>query len=215
MDRAVLGACAVPSSGRTIRSVETDLELLDRLRGGDEEAFVMLVGRYQQPLLRLASTVVPSRAVAEEAVQDTWIGVVRGVDRFEGRAAFKTWLFRILVNRARSLGAQEHRYVPVDLGPAVDASRFDGSGGWAEPVEPWADASDARLDAAVWAPAIRAALDDLPARQRQVVLLRDVEGLSGAEVSAVLDISPGNQRLLLHRGRNRLRETISLAMGRG
>ena len=210
-----LGALAAPSSGRTIRFVETDLELLDRLRNGDEEAFVMLVGRYQQPLLRLACSVVTSRAVAEEAVQDTWIGVVRGVDRFEGRAAFKTWLFRILVNRARSLGAQEQRYVPLDVGGAVDPSLFDGSGGWAEPVEPWADASDARLDAAAWAPAIRAALDDLPARQRQVVLLRDVEGLSGAEVSAVLDISPGNQRLLLHRGRNRLREAISAAMGRG
>ncbi|MDE3086598.1 MAG: sigma-70 family RNA polymerase sigma factor [Acidobacteriota bacterium] len=174
----------------------------------------MLVDRYQQPMLRLACTMVPSRAVAEEAVQDTWMGVVRGVHRFEGRSSFKTWLFRILVNRARSLGTSEQRYVPVDPGPAVDPGRFDAAGAWAEPVEPWADASDARLDAAAWAPAIKAALDGLPPRQRQVVLLRDVEGLSGSEVSAVLGISLGNQRLLLHRARNRLREAVTAAGGR-
>ena len=205
---------AAPPAGRTILAVETDPELLGRLRAGDEEAFVMLVGRYQQPMLRLACSMVPSRALAEEAVQDTWMGVVRGVQGFEGRSSFKTWLFRILVNRARSLGTAEQRYVPVDPAPAVDPRRFDAAGAWAEPVEPWADASDARLDAAAWAPVIRAALDDLPPRQRQVVLLRDVEGLSGPEVSAVLDISPGNQRLLLHRARNRLREAVSAAGGR-
>ena len=205
---------AAPPAGRTILAVETDPELLGRLRAGDEEAFVMLVGRYQQPMLRLACSMVPSRALAEEAVQDTWMGVVRGVQGFEGRSSFKTWLFRILVNRARSLGNAEQRYVPVDPAPAVDPRRFDAAGAWAEPVEPWADASDARLDAAAWAPVIRAALDDLPPRQRQVVLLRDVEGLSGPEVSAVLDISPGNQRLLLHRARNRLREAVSAAGGR-
>jgi RNA polymerase sigma-70 factor (ECF subfamily) len=196
---------------RTIRPVETDLELLERLRDGDEGAFVMLVGRYQQPMLRLACTMVPSRAVAEEAVQDTWMGVVRGVHRFEGRSSFKTWLFRILVHRARSLGSSEQRYVPVAPGPAVDPSRFDAAGAWADPVEPWADASDARLDAAAWVPVIRAALDSLPPRQRQVVLLRDVEGLTGTEVSAVLGVSPGNQRLLLHRARNRLREAVTAA----
>ena len=102
------------SSRPTIRTVDTDLELLTRLRDGDEEAFVMLVARYQQPMLRLARAYVPSRAVAEEAVQDTWMGVVKGIERFEGRAAFKTWLFRILINRARSAGTREQRHAAIE-----------------------------------------------------------------------------------------------------
>ena len=93
--------------GPTLRTVEMDGELLSRVRTGDEEAFVMLVARYQQPMLRLACSMVSNQAVAEEAVQDTWLGVVRGIEQFEGRSSFKTWLFRILVNRARSAGAHE------------------------------------------------------------------------------------------------------------
>jgi RNA polymerase sigma-70 factor (ECF subfamily) len=193
--------------------VETDAELLERLRAGDEGAFVLLVDRYQQPMLRLAHALVSNRAVAEEAVQDTWMGVVRGLERFEGRSSLKTWLFRILANRARSAGVGERRHVPVEMGRAVDAGFFDVTGAWRSPVEPWGDESDARLDAAKLAPFLRAALDDLPERQRQVVLLRDVEGLSSDDVCEVLEISTGNQRLLLHRGRNRLREALLPAMG--
>ncbi len=192
-----------------------DAELLGRLRNGDEEAFVMLVARYQQPMLRLARSMVPSQAVAEEAVQDTWMGVVRGIERFEGRSSFKTWLFRILVNRARSAGSHEHPGTPMESLHTVDPARFDSQGQWADPLERWTDASEERLDAATWLPALKVALEDLPPRQREVVMLRDVEGLSNDEACAVLDISVGNQRILLHRGRARLRAILEAEMRRG
>jgi RNA polymerase sigma-70 factor (ECF subfamily) len=189
--------------------MESDVELLARLRAGDESAFVGLVGRYQGSLLRVARTFVPSDAVAEEVVQDTWMGVVRGVDRFEGRSSFKTWLFRILVNRARTSGVREHRHVSVDpTEPAVSPDRFDGSGAWAEPVTPWESDVDDRLVAAAWGPLLREAIDALPDRQRDVVLLRDVEGLPSEDVCDVLGITEGNQRVLLHRGRSRLRTAL-------
>ncbi len=191
------------------------MELLTRLRAGDEDAFVALVALHQEPMLRLARSMVPSRAVAEEAVQDTWMGVVRGIDRFEGRSTLKTWLFSILVNRARTAGVVEHRQAPADPGRSVDPSRFDGNGAWAEPVERWTEDTDARIDAAAWTPLLKSALDELPPRQRQVVLLRDVEGLTGTEVCDILGVSPGNQRLLLHRGRNQLRDIVDAAMRKG
>ena len=175
----------------------------------------MLVERYQQPMLRLARSMVPSQAVAEEAVQDTWMGVVRGIERFEGRSSFKTWLFRILVNRTRSAGSREHSSnAPIEALHGVDPSRFDAQGQWADPVQRWEEDSDGRLDAASWLPVLKAALDDLPPRQRQVVILRDVEGLTNDEVCAVLGISAGNQRILLHRGRARLRQLLGAEMGK-
>jgi len=188
--------------------METDGELLARLRTGDEEAFILLVGRYHGSLMRLARAYVPSDAVAEEAVQETWMGVVRGVDKFEGRSSFKTWLFRILVNRARSAGTREHRNLPLtDAGPAVNPSRFDSAGAWAQPLESWADADD-RLVAATWSECLSDALSDLPPRQREIVILRDVEGLTSGDVCDALDITEGNQRVLLHRGRSRLRSML-------
>jgi RNA polymerase sigma-70 factor (ECF subfamily) len=198
----------------TLSLVETDLELLERLRSGDERAFAMLVARYQQPMLRLARSMVSSPSVAEEAVQDTWMGVVRGIDGFEGRSSLKTWLFRILINRTRSAGSKEHIDAPIESLHAVDANRFDDAGHWANPLDRWVEESEDRLDAALWLPALRAALDDLPPRQRQVVILRDVEGLSGDEASGLLGITVGNQRLLLHRGRSRLRGTLEAQMER-
>ena len=198
----------------TLRAVDTDLELLARLRAGDEEAFVTLVARYQQPMLRFARAYVPSRAIAEEAVQDTWMGVVKGIEQFEGRSTFKTWLYRILINRARSAGSREHRHTtsearqPQHPQHAVDPIRFDANGQWAEPVEPWNDDTEDRLDAATWGPILQSGLEDLPARQRQVVILRDRDGLSGDEVCDLLGLSTGNQRILLHRGRTRLREIL-------
>jgi len=194
--------------------VETDVELLDRLRSGDEDAFVMLVARYQQPMLRLARSMVASQAVAEEAVQDTWIGVVRGIDRFEGRSSLKTWLFSILINRTRSAGAREPSTTPMDSLQTVDADRFDAQGQWADPLDRWVEQTEERLDAARWLPILRSALDDLPPRQRQVVILRDVEGLSGGEACELLGISAGNQRILLHRGRGRLRGILEAHMGK-
>jgi RNA polymerase sigma-70 factor (ECF subfamily) len=194
--------------------VETDAELLARLRRGDEAAFAGLVSRYQRPMLRLARSLVANDAVAEEAVQDTWMGVVRGIDRFQGRSSLRTWLFRILVNRARSAGARERSAAPLPAQPAVDPSSFTPSGQWAEPVVPWPEDADRRLDAAAWLPVLAAALDNLPERQRQVVLLRDVEGLTNKETCGVLGITSGNQRILLHRGRSRLRQIVSAEMGR-
>jgi RNA polymerase sigma-70 factor (ECF subfamily) len=187
--------------------MEADGELLLRLRSGDERAFVSLVQRYQEQMLRLATSFVPSQAVAEEVVQDTWLALLRGLDGFEGRSSLKTWLFGILVNQARTTGTREHRSVPVpDPEPAVDPARFDASGGWADPPEHWLEAAEGRLEASKLADRLRALMDELPARQREVVLLRDVEELSSEEVCSVLAISDGNQRVLLHRGRSRLRQ---------
>ena len=187
--------------------MDPDGELLLRLRSGDERAFVSLVERYHQPMLQLAASFVPSRAVAEEVVQDTWLAVLRGLEGFEGRSSLKTWLFRILVNRARTTGIREQRSVPVaDPEPVVDPSRFDASGGWSAPPEHWIEVAEGRMEAGKLVDRIRAWMDLLPARQREVVLLRDVEGMSSEEVCTVLALSEGNQRVLLHRGRSRLRQ---------
>jgi RNA polymerase sigma-70 factor (ECF subfamily) len=187
--------------------MDSDGELLLRLRAGDEQAFTGLVERYHQPMLQLAASFVPNRAVAEEVVQDTWLAVLRGLEGFEGRSSLKTWLFRILVNRARTTGTKEQRSVPVaDPEPAVDPSRFGGDGGWADPPEHWIEAAERRMEAGKLADRIRAWLGELPSRQREVVLLRDVEGMSSEEVCTVLALSEGNQRVLLHRGRSRLRQ---------
>jgi RNA polymerase sigma-70 factor (ECF subfamily) len=206
--RATSTASTTPQSRSTLPSVETDAELLGRLQSGDEQAFTMLVKRYQMPMFRLACSMVGDRAVAEEAVQETWMGVVRGIDRFEERSSLKTWLFRILVNRVRSARTIEHqRRLPRE--PSVDPDFFDRTGQWAEPVEHWEVDIDERLDATAFMPVLRNALDGLPARQREVVVLRDVEGLSSEEACDVLGIRPGNQRILLHRGRAGLRQILA------
>jgi RNA polymerase sigma-70 factor, ECF subfamily len=195
--------------------VDRDLDLLERLRAGDEGAFVTLVARHQAALLRLAGSFVPSQAVAEEVVQDTWLAVLRGLAGFEGRSSFKTWLFRVLVNRARTAGVREHRSVPTGRAePAVDPARFDATGHWAAPPQHWVDDADDRLDALALAGQLRDAMDRLPPRQREVVILRDVEGLSGEEVCDVLGVSGGNQRILLHRGRSRLRNILEFELGK-
>ncbi len=166
-------------------------------------------------MLQLASSFVPSRAVAEEVVQDTWMGVVRGIGGFEERSSFRTWLFRILVNRARTTGERERRSIAIGTAePAVDQSRFDAAGGWAAPPEQWVEDIDDRLRAGKLAGRIRSAIEELPARQREVVTLRDVDGLSSDEVCHVLDISDGNQRVLLHRGRSRVRQVLETEFGR-
>ena len=187
-----------------------EAELLDRLRAGDEEAFAELVRAHHASLCRLARTFVGSGAVAEEVVQDTWLAVVRGVDRFEGRSSLRTWLFRILANRARTTATRERR---IESGPDPDADRFDGNGVWSTPPVPWSDLVEDRVAAEQLATAARELLETLPDAQRQVVLLRDVEGLGAAEVSALLGLSDGNQRVLLHRGRARLRAALEGKLG--
>ncbi|HEY2241388.1 MAG TPA: RNA polymerase sigma factor, partial [Streptosporangiaceae bacterium] len=165
-------------------------------------------------MLSLALGHVPSSAVAEEVVQDTWIGVLRGIGRFERRSTFRTWLFRIVINRAVSAAVREHRSVPVDdVEPVAGGSRFDAAGHWAVPPEPWADQVEDRVLAAKMAPRILAAIGELPPGQRDVVTLRDVQGLSSAEVCRALDISEANQRVLLYRGRSWLRQVIESEFG--
>jgi RNA polymerase sigma-70 factor (ECF subfamily) len=194
---------------------DPDSELVGRLRGGDEGAFAELAGKYQGAMLSIARGYVPSGAVAEEVVQDAWMGVLRGIGRFERRSSFRTWLFRILVNRAISAGARERRSVPVDdMEPVVDASRFDAGGTWQVPPVPWTDDVDDKVIAAKIAVRILTAIKELPPHQGQVVTLRDVQGLSSDEVCAVLDISSANQRVLLHRGRSKLRQVIESEFGR-
>ena len=153
--------------------------LIDRLRTGDESAFVALVGRYQPSLLRVAEATLGSRAVAEEVTQDTWLAVMQGVERFEGRSSFKTWLFHILMNRAHTAAGREQRAGRPD--EHVE-ERFDRSGEWIDPPEPWVDRSDDRLVAAQLAARVQELLPGLPDSQRQVVVLRDVEGLSADDV---------------------------------
>ncbi len=200
--------------GGTLPEMDADTPLLLRLRAGDEQAFTILVERYHASLLRLALSFVPSRAVAEEVVQDTWLAVLRGLGRFEERSSLRTWMFTILVNRARTTGVREARSVPVaDAGPVVDASRFGPSGGWATPPEHWIEEAENRVDAVKLSELLRGGLGQLPARQREAVLLRDVEGLSSAEVCQVLAISEANQRVLLHRGRSRLRQLLESELG--
>jgi RNA polymerase sigma-70 factor, ECF subfamily len=202
-----------PKPARKI--ADDELELLMRLRAGDQAAFLDLVAIHQSMLLRLACSFVSSQAVAEEVVQDTWLGVLRGIDDFAGRSSLKTWLLRILVNRARSTGVSENRSVAIgDAGPAVDRSRFDVSGAWMSPPQHWIEDSEERLLAEGIGEQINAALAELPARQREVVMLRDVDGLDGQEVCDVLDISEANQRVLLHRGRSRLRQALETELGR-
>jgi RNA polymerase sigma-70 factor, ECF subfamily len=204
------------AAGGTLPAMEPDVELLRRLRAGDERAFVTLVERYNGSMLRLAASFVPSRAVAEEVVQETWLAMLRGLAAFEGRSSLKTWLFTILVNRARSTGVRESRTVPVaDAGPVVDASRFGPDGAWVLPPEHWIEEAESRVDAVKLNELLRSALDGLPPRQREVVLLRDVEELTSAEVCGVLSISEANQRVLLHRGRGKLRQVLEAELGGG
>jgi len=211
----LIPAIVLPRRGRRERvHGDEDGELLARLRAGDERAFTALVARHNASMMRLACSFVSSRAVAEEVVQDTWLGVLRGLDGFAERAAFRTWLLRILVNRARSTGVRERRSVAIgDAGPVVDQARFDSSGAWMSPPEHWVEDSDDRLLAQGLTTELHAALEGLPARQREVVMLRDVDGLSGLEVCEVLEISEANQRVLLHRGRSHLRQVLEDELG--
>jgi RNA polymerase sigma-70 factor, ECF subfamily len=190
-------------------SANEENELVARLRAGDEQAFVLLARRHQAAMLRLASSFVPSAAVAEEVVQDTWLGVLRGIDGFAGRSSFKTWLLQILVNRARSTGVSERRSFAIgDAAPAVDRSRFDAVGAWMSPPPHLIEESDERMLAEGVGERLWDLMRELPPAQRAVVTLRDVDGLSSQEACEVLEISAGNQRVLLHRGRSRLRQGL-------
>lgn len=188
-----------------------DHELVARLRSGDEGAFVSLVRQHQPGLLRLAESMVGSRAVAEEVVQDTWLAVCKGATAFEGRSSLKTWIYSIMVNRARSTATREHRSEPID-GDEYGGC-FDSSGVWETPPVPWSDRVDDRIVAHQFARLVSKVLPMLPDAQQQVLLLRDMEGLPATDVSTLLRISDGNQRVLLHRARCRIRQHLENAMG--
>jgi RNA polymerase sigma-70 factor (ECF subfamily) len=196
-------------------------ELLEALRRGDEQAFMTLVDRHGASMLRLARVYVRDRAVAEEVVQEAWLGVLGGIDRFQGRSTLATWLLRIVANLARTRAVREARSVrfsalaDADLhagGPSVPPERFRGpndrwAGHWATPPQPWGRPEQALLAAETRA-RIVAAIDALPERQRRVLTLRDVEGCSAKEVCNVLGLSETNQRVLLHRARTRVRQAL-------
>jgi RNA polymerase sigma-70 factor, ECF subfamily len=196
--------------------VTEEVELVDRLRAGDEDAFATVVRRHHPAMVRLASVYVPNRDVAEEVAQEAWLGVVRGIEKFEGRSSLKTWLFRIVVNRARSAGVREHRETPTDLSDtAVPPDRFGPDGGWVEPPVPWTEQVEDRLTAEALLPRVRGCLNQLQPIQAQVVTLRDVDGLSAGETCAILQISEANQRVLLHRGRAKLRALLDAELREG
>jgi len=202
------------SDGR-VRSSEDDL--LVRVRDGDEHAFFMLVDSMNGSLVRVALSFVRSRGVAEEVVQETWLAVLHGLDRFEGRSTLKTWIFRILKNQARSRAKRERRTIPTssfgddqaEHEASVDAARFDERGMWNVAPRPWESDTPERLSMNQQAlEYLRDALDELPPAQRAVVTMRDVEGLSSHEVCDLLEITSANQRVLLHRGRSSLRTAL-------
>jgi RNA polymerase sigma-70 factor (ECF subfamily) len=194
-----------------------DHALVERLRAGDEEAFASLVDRYDRQLRRLARTFVRTDALADDVVQETWLAVLRGIDRFEERSTLKTWLFRILVNRARTRAVREARQVPFSSlatpedreGPAVDPSAFDADGGWASPPPRLEVEPETQLLAGELRGQLAEAVDMLPEQQRTVILLRDIAGLDGPEVADALGISEGNQRVILHRARTRVRDSLT------
>jgi RNA polymerase sigma-70 factor, ECF subfamily len=201
--------------------VADDHLLVERLRAGDEEAFMDLVVNWSPSMLRVARMYVPSQAVAEDVVQETWLGVLNGIDRFEGRSSLRTWVFSILVNRARTRGERERRTVPFaalareqgeDGLDAVDADRFVGSGNeigsWASPPVRWWEEPERALDSNEAVARIQAEIEKLPEMQRLVITMRDVDGLSSEEVRSALEISETNQRVLLHRARAKVRAAL-------
>ena len=200
-----------------------DWRLVEALRMGDEAAFMALVEQYHMPLLRLALMYVSDRTVAEEVVQDTWIGVLQGIHRFEGRSSLKTWIFRILMNRARTHAQREGRSVPFSSltdfdsepvdGP-VDADRFiqadqpQQAGHWISFPASWDDVPEDHLLSQETRKRIEQAVQALPTTQREVITLHDIEGCSSEEIRNLLGISAVNQRVLLHRARAQVRRAL-------
>jgi RNA polymerase sigma-70 factor (ECF subfamily) len=200
------------------RLSQSESRLVAALRAGDEQAFETLVRRHHASLKRVARAYVSTDAVAEEVVQETWLAVIGALERFEQRATVKTWLFHILTNKAKSRGMRERRSVPFASiagahdDPAVSPDRFqrDGDawpGHWATPPRPWED-PERRLQSLDARERLRDAIAALPPAQQAVLTLRDVEGVEAEEVCALLDLTPGNQRVLLHRARAKVRDAL-------
>ncbi len=202
-----------------------DARLVEALRRGSEEAFLALVRRHQASMLRVAQAFVSSAAVAEEVVQEAWLGVLHGLDGFQGRSSLRSWIFGILTNCARSRGVREARSAPFSSftapdedEPAVDPSRFLGAdhprwpGHWASPPEQWAEEKLANKETLEF---VRQAIAELPPTQKQVITLRDVEGWTSQETCEAVGVSEANQRVLLHRARSKVRARVEQFMQGG
>ena len=198
--------------------------LLERLRAGDEPAFEALVARHYATMLAVAQTYVKGRSVAEEVVQEAWLGVIKGLDRFEGRSSLKTWILSILVNQAKTRGAREARSVPFAAlapegdEPAVDPDRFRGPnesypGHWRAFPGDWGRSAAAAVQDRETVRVVLDAIDALPATQQTVIRMRDVAGYTSEEVCALLAITEVNQRVLLHRARSRVRTALERHLG--
>ena len=217
------------ADGASDAGATDDRALVAALQAGDEAAFQTLIERYHPALVRLAMAYVSDRAVAEDVAQETWIGVLRGINRFEARSSLKTWIFRILVNQARRRGKREARSLPfsalarsgADADEAsVDADRFlppgdEWAGHWAVSPQPWHDVPETRLLQGETRAVLDAAIAELPPTQRAVITLRDVEGLDAAETCALLGLTEGNQRVLLHRARAKVRTALEPYLAAG
>ena len=197
----------------------TDDAIVAGVRSGDEAVFAQLLDDWSRSMLLLARTFVSTEASAEEVVRDTWLAVIRGIDRFEGRSSLRTWVYRILVNTAKKRGVRERRTVPWssladdDHGPTVDPALFRDAddpyaGGWRSFPLTWPSSDGAVLAGEIRAQ-VRAAVDALPDRQRVVITLRDVLGHTSREVCEMLEISGANQRVLLHRARAAVRGQLA------
>jgi RNA polymerase sigma-70 factor (ECF subfamily) len=207
------------------RDGSADDALVAALRRGDEHAFAALVRAHHPALVRLARTSVSSDAVAEEVAQETWLAVIEGIGRFEGRSSLKTWIFSILVNKARTRGVRDKRVVPIsslggqrDDARSVDPDRFvrEGQrwgGHWSQPPVPWTQGPVERLLARETMDVTARAIAQLPDRQRTVMTLRDLDGWTSAETCALLELSEGNQRVLLHRARSQVRSVLEEHLG--
>lgn len=202
-----------------------DRSLVSALRARDESAFMALVDTYSAPLRRFILGFVRTPATADDVLQDTWVAVLRGIDRFEGRSSLKTWLYRIAANTAKTRAVREGRTVPFaalgadDGEPSVDPDRFLGAdhpqwpGHWAIEPSDWADQPEARLLSGETRAVIDEAIASLPDSQRIVITLRDIEGFPSDEVAELLGLTEGNQRVLLHRGRSRVRAALERYLG--
>jgi RNA polymerase sigma-70 factor, ECF subfamily len=209
-----------------VTEATVDADLLTRLRAGDERAFEQLIHRHHRTMLAVARQYVSSRAVAEEVVQEAWLGVIKGLDRFEGRSSLTTWILRILVNIAKTRGAREARSVPYAAlaGPddevSVAPGRFRGPhdqypGGWKSFPEDWRRLPEQALIQRETLKVVTDAIEALPPLQRSVIAMRDIQGCTPEDVCAVLEISDGNQRVLLHRARSRVRAALEKHLGEG
>jgi RNA polymerase sigma-70 factor (ECF subfamily) len=199
-----------------------ELELIAALRRRDESAFSRLVANHHGSLLRVARLYAGSQAVSEEVVQETWLGVLKGIDRFEGRCSLKTWIFQILINRAKTRGEREGRMIPFSAmfdakseagEPAVDPSQFNESdpewpGGWVSRPRDWGSTPEQSLLSQEFRALVQVAIDSLPANQKEVITLRDVHGWTSEEACNILGVSETNQRVLLHRARSKVRQAL-------